>query len=1049
MKTILRNLLSVLRRFKMATLLNVLGLSVAFSAFILIMMQVEYDQNFDRGYTDTESIFRVEAMFEDGGQAVICRPLADAFIQSSPHIVAGTLANPWGGDLFFSVEENGVRNTFKEQCINVYPEFTKVFDFKFQEGNPEALQEPNVVLLPQSMAQKFFGNQSAVGKQLKFENGDHLTVGGVYKDYPRNSSVRNCIYQKMDPKENAQSWGNWNYIFYIRLDNPKNVEGLFENFKAHFDPALIKDNSFSWGGSGMTFRINPLPDVHYTTDVKYDQTPKASRQTLMILFAIAIVIVIIAGINFTNFSTALTPMRIKSINTQKVLGGKESVIRFALILEAVLISIISYLLGLLLVYIAGKTEIASLINADISLSMHIGLVLATAFISIATGLLAGIYPAYYMTSFPPALVLKGSFGLSPKGRQLRNALIGVQYVASFGLIIGATFMYLQNYYMQNTPLGYDKDEIIITNMNNNIRKSRDAFASQVKSFSGIEEVTYAEMLLSSQDQYMGWGRKYRDKDIQFQCLPVEPSFLKVMNVKISEGRDFREEDKAKRYGTFVFNERARTEYGLEIGSLIDSMEIVGFMPDVKFASFRTEVTPMAFFVWGTNNWGNQPNYAYIKVKAGSDLRGAMQHVKTTLQSFDPEYPFNVRFFDEVLNGLYEKERSLSSLITLFSLIAIFISVVGVFGLVVFDSEYRKKEIGIRKVLGSTTEEIIVMFNKTYIRILCVCFVLGAPIAGYVVHRWLENFAYKTPMYWWVYLIAFAIIAVITILTVTFQNWRAANENPVHVSWNFFKVMGIPLIGGRMPTESDERGNNYSYVFNRQMRDKWNMEPNDIMRIPWLEEESADGSVIGFIDDVKFTSLRQSVSELGFVINEPRLMLYSFIRVKAGSDIMGVVDHIRKTVAHLDPTYPCEVEFYDEIFDHLYHQERNLSTMILLFSLLAVIISIVGIFGLVIFETQYRRKEIGIRKVFGATVHEILVMFNKIYFRIVCVCFIIAAPLAYYGVRKWLEGFAYKTPIYWWIFAFALLIVSLITMFTVTFQNWRAANANPVDSIKTE
>lgn len=546
MKTILRNLLSVLRRFKMATLLNVLGLSIAFAAFILIMIQVEYDRNFDRGYTDTESIFRVEVMFEDGGQAVICRPLADAFIQSSPHIVAGTLSNPWGGDLFFSVEENGVRNTFKEQCINVYPEFTKVFDFKFEEGNPEALQEPNIVLLPQSMAQKLFGNQSAVGKQLRLENGDHLTVGGVYKDYPRNSSVRNCIYQKMDPKENAQSWGNWNYIFYIRLDNPKNVEGLFENFKAHFDPALIKDNSFSWGGSGMTFRINPLPDVHYTTDVKYDQTPKASRQTLMILFAIAIVIVIIAGINFTNFSTALTPMRIKSINTQKVLGGKESVIRFALILEAVLISIISYLLGLLLVYIAGKTEIASLINADISLSMHIGLVLATAFISIATGLLAGIYPAYYMTSFPPALVLKGSFGLSPKGRQLRNALIGVQYVASFGLIIGATFMYLQNYYMQNTPLGYDKDEIIITNMNNNIRKSRDAFASQVKSFSGIEEVTYAEMLLSSQDQYMGWGRKYRDKDIQFQCLPVEPSFLKVMNVKISEGRDFREEDKAKR-----------------------------------------------------------------------------------------------------------------------------------------------------------------------------------------------------------------------------------------------------------------------------------------------------------------------------------------------------------------------------------------------------------------------------------------------------------------------------------------------------------------------
>ncbi|WP_165155729.1 ABC transporter permease [Parabacteroides sp. ZJ-118] len=778
MKTILRNLLSVLRRFKMAALLNVLGLSIAFAAFILIMMQVDYDRNFDRGYTDTESIFRVEAMFEDGGQTLICRPLADAFIQSSPHIVAGTLVDLWKGDLFFSVEENGVRNTFKEQCINVYPEFTKVFDFQFQEGNPDALQEPNVVLLPRSMARKLFGNQSAVGKRLMFENGDHLTVGGVYKDYPRNSSVRNCIYRKMNPKENFQSWGNWNYFFYIRLDDPKNAEGLFENFKAHFDPALLKDNSFSWRETEMTFRFNPLPDVHYTTDVKYDLPPKASMQTLMILFAIAIVIVIIAGINFTNFSTALAPMRMKSINAQKVLGGEESAIRFALALEAVFISIVSYLLGLLFVHIAGKTEIASLINADISLSMHMGLILVAALISIATGLLAGIYPAYYMTSFPPALVLKGSFGLSPRGRQLRNVLIGVQYVASFGLIIGATFMYLQNYYMQNTPLGYDKEAVIVTDMNGKIRKSIDAFASQVKSFSGIEEITYAEKLLSSQDQYMGWGRDYRDKNIQFQCLPVDPSFLKVMNVKISEGRNFREEDKAKRHGALIFNERARAEYELELGALVDSMEIIGFMPDVKFASFRTEVTPMAFFVWGTDNWGTQPDYAYIKVKAGSDLQEAMRHVKTTLQSFDPEYPFNVRFFDEVLNGLYEKERSLSSLITLFSLIAIFISVVGVFGLVVFDSEYRKKEIGVRKVLGSTTGEIIVMFNKTYIRVLCICFGLGAPVAGYAVSRWLENFAYKTPMYWWVYLIAFAIITVITVLTVTFQNWHAANANPV-------------------------------------------------------------------------------------------------------------------------------------------------------------------------------------------------------------------------------------------------------------------------------
>ena len=775
MKTILRNLLSVLRRFKMAMLLNVLGLSIAFAAFILIMMQVEYDRNFDRGYTDTESIFRVEIIQNDGdGQAIVCRPLADAFIQSSPHIVAGTLVNSWDGALFFSVEENGERNSFREQYLNVYPDFTKVFDFDFLEGNQSALEEPTSVLLPQSMAYKLFGNGSAVGKQLLFENGDRLIVGGVYKDFPRNSSVQNCIYQRMDPRENIQEWGNWSYVFYVRLDDPKNAEGLFENFAAHFDPTPVKEH---WGGYHL--RLNPLPDVHYTMGIQYDTTPKSSKQTLLVLFAIAIVIVVIAGINFTNFSTALTPMRIKSINTQKVLGGEESVIRLALILEAMFISVFSYFIGLLLVYMTGKTSIASLIDADITLSAHWGLVWLTALIALATGIFSGIYPSYYMTSFPPALVLKGSFGLSPKGRQLRNVLIGIQFVASFGLIIGATFMYLQNYYMQHAPLGYDKDEIIVTDLNSKLWKSHEAFVSQVKSFSGIDDVTFAEPLLSSSDQYMGWGREYQGREISFQCLPVDPSFLKVLGIQVNEGRDFREEDANNPYGAYIFNERARAAYEMEVDAMIDSTKIVGFIPDVKFASFRTEIAPMAFFVWGTRNWGSRPNWAYIKVKAGSDLRAAMDHVRSAVRTFDPEYPFNIRFFNQVLNDLYKKEGNLSSLITLFGLCAIFISIVGVFGLVVFDSEYRKKEIGVRKVLGSTTGEIIVMFNKTYIRILCVCFVLGAPVAGYAVSRWLENFAYKTPMYWWVYLIAFAIIAVITILTVTFQNWHAANENPVH------------------------------------------------------------------------------------------------------------------------------------------------------------------------------------------------------------------------------------------------------------------------------
>jgi len=775
MKTLLRNLFSVLKRFKMATTLNILALSVAFAAFMVIMMQLDYDRNFDRSYPHAESIFRVEPAFQDGTQAIINRPLANLFIESSPHIVAATLINPWGGDFFFNIEREGTKHNFQEKIISVYPDFINVFSVEMAEGSGDVLKEPEKAIIPLSMARKLFGNEPATGKLLEGRDATY-TVGGVYRDFPRNSAMENAIYRLMPHDENIQSWGNWNYSFYIRVDDPANAGDLFENFKRITDTSIF-GNDFSWDNA-YSLRLTPIPEIHFVTDVTYDSTPKASRQTLMVLFAIAIVIVIIAGINFTNFSTALTPMRIKSINTQKVLGEEESVIRRSIIMEAIMVGLLSYLIGLILFAILPYTPIASMTDADLSFKAHPVIIGGTALIALLTGLLAGIYPSLYITSFPPALVLKGSFGLSPKGRKLRSILVGMQFIASFALIIGSLFMYLQNYYMQNSSLGYEKDQIIVTNVNNNINKSREAFTNQLKSFSGIEDVTYAQTLLSSGDQYMGWGRDFKNEQINFQCLPVDYTFLEVMNIEIAEGRNFREEDGRTRHGAFIFNEKARTMYNMALNEMVDSTSIVGFIPDVKFASFRTEIAPMAFLVWGTQTWGSDPRFSYIKVNAGSDMRAALNHVRTSLQMFDSEYPFNIRFFDEVLHRLYTKEQKLSSQITLFSIIAIFISIVGVFGLVVFDSEYRRKEIGVRKVMGSTTGQILIMFNKTYMITLLICFVIAAPVAAYTVYQWLQNFAYKTPMYLWVFFVAFILVAIITACTVSFQNWRAADSNPV-------------------------------------------------------------------------------------------------------------------------------------------------------------------------------------------------------------------------------------------------------------------------------
>jgi len=772
MNPIIRNLISVVRRFKFAASLNILGLSVAFAAFMVIMIQLDYDYGFDRFHKNSDRIFRVEVI-QRGTEAstIISRPLAERFFESSPHIVAGAISDTWVRNIYFHVENDGIQNFFNEISIRVSPDFTDVFTFNWVEGANDALKTPNSVIIPFSLSQKLFGNEPAVGQQL-VSGARSQTVGAVYRDFPANSILKNYIYVPIPENENKDNWARRDYQAYILVNDASNASQLFDNFLRNFDL------SFAFQDFNTTLRLMALPDIHFIKDVQWDDTPKSSRQALMILFAIAMLIIAIAAINFTNFSTALAPMRIKNINTLRVLGVRKYRINLSIVFEAVFFGMLSYFVALLLVMLFNTTALARLVDADLSLVAHPVIVGGTALVALFTGFLAGVYPARYMTSFAPALVLKGSFGLSPKGKKIRNTLIEIQFVASFALIIGASFMYLQNRFMQNSPLGYNKDALLTVDIGR-IQRSRDAFTTQIMAHAGIENITYSPLLLSSSDSYSRWEVQYRGENINFKAFAVHHTFLNAMGIEITEGRDFRREDTGTQHGVFIFNETARKQYNLELNTSFEGWngsEIIGFIPDIKFASFRTAVEPMAFYEMGTVGWMN--NFAYIKLHPGMDIRAAMSHIRSTLSEFDPNYPFEVRFFDEVLQRLYEKETSLGSLISLFSIMAIFISIVGVFGLVVFDSECRRKEIGIRKVLGASTMGIIIMFNKAYFRILVICFVIAAPLAWYAVTRWLENFAYKTPMYWWVYLLAFVAVAVITVCTVTFQNWRVANDDPV-------------------------------------------------------------------------------------------------------------------------------------------------------------------------------------------------------------------------------------------------------------------------------
>ncbi len=552
------------------------------------------------------------------------------------------------------------------------------------------------------------------------------------------------------------------------------ADEVADNFNRHFDFKKIYHE-------GEQIRLVPLTDIYYMNETQDGGTFRSgNKEVTALLFGIALLIVIVAAINFTNFSTSLTPLRIKSINTQKVLGSSDTLLRRSLLIEAALISFIAWLVSLVIVWGLDWAEALPFIEADLSLVSNLPIVFLCGIVALVIGWLAGIYPAYYITSFPPALVLKGSFGLSPSGRKLRTTLICVQFVVSIVLIIGACFVQIQNSYMRNFSLGFDKDQVAIVELNETMYdKHHDTYVNRLKENPGIEDVAFAMEKVGSKDGYNTNSGSYKGKDFQYFIIIASSNFLRVMGIPVIEGRDFSKADELSDHTSYIFNRTAMEGLDMQVGDAFDSYSpghLIGFSDDVKFTSLRGGEDNIAFLV---GNFGYSLPISYIRLKAGSDIHAVVGHIQETMRELDPSYPFNIEFYDEIFNHLYRKEENLRDLVTVFSLLAIIISLVGVFGLVVFETQYRRKEIGIRKVHGATVGEILLMFNKAYLRIVGICFVIAAPIAWQGVRMWLEGFAYKTPLHWWVFLIALLIVTVITLLTVSFQNWKAANENPVN------------------------------------------------------------------------------------------------------------------------------------------------------------------------------------------------------------------------------------------------------------------------------
>ena len=779
MNTLFRNFSHTFRRFFTASILNLLGLSIAFAACFVILTQVDYDYNYNKAYPAHDRIYRVEVNpgGEYGWQIWLARPFCELIGTASPHIQAFSITSLSNYPSDFEVDEH----IYSELEFTGFGDYLEVFQPTMVCGTTASLNEPSQVLISASMARRFFGTTDAIGKPLYTGHKSHnypSVIGGVYQDMPENSQLGNCVFSSFRSDLNKDSWTNWNYTMYIRLDNPASLADVQQSVIESCKQKIPRDRISGTEDWENFIHFTPLDEVHYSTIGNKAATSKAA---LYLLLCVSVLILLTAAVNYMNFSLAETPMRLRSINTQKVLGASTVSLRVYLLLESVLVCVCGFLLSLLWLYLLKDTPLSTLVASDLSLTAHPILLAALGGIAVCMGLLAGAYPSYYVTSFQPALALKGSFGLSPKGKMLRTFLVCFQFFVSFMLIISVGIMYLQSHYIQNSDYGYDKSVVLVGEIPDELLDRREAIVSELSGISGIEGISISQFVLNSSDDYMSWGRGSGDRSINMVCFPVDYRYLSVMGIKITEGRDFKPGDG----DVYIFNEAARKKYPwmrVDEPAVPEDYPIVGFCENIRFSSFRNNdaVEPMAFFIYGKDhvNW-DANSVLNIRVAPEVDKVDMLHRLTKATEKIAPGRDFNFRFMDQVIDQNYHRELRFTHQILLFSLIAIVLSIIGVFCLTLFESEYRRKEIGIRKILGSSTGKILYMFTKRYLVMLVICFLLAAPFGWWIGHDWLESFSDKTPIRAWIFVISFLLVSLITILTVTFECWKNANENPAN------------------------------------------------------------------------------------------------------------------------------------------------------------------------------------------------------------------------------------------------------------------------------
>ncbi len=790
-----------LMKYKFISFINLFGLTIGLTCCLLILTYILNELSYDKYNKNADRIYRVTRTFYDGN--------------GKEMLNLSTVAPPFGYYLptdFPEIEKitrllnNGTTPLrYKDKLINepnVYfadENLFDVFTVDVLKGNPKtALNEPFSVMLTEETARKYFGNEDPINKVLRANDQFDVKVTGVYKDFPPNAHIHpNILVSFNTLKDSAvygaenlrTNWGNNSFFTYIMLPKNYNIESMKSRFPAFLDKHMAGNYGPNQPSKFTKLDLQKLTDIHLYSHTDYEAEPNGDINRVYIFSAIALFVLLIACINYMNLSTARSALRAKEIGIRKVVGASKKELVAQFLSESVLLTWSAIIIAFVLLYLLlpWLNKVSSQ-NLSVSILFKWQVLVPLFLAPFVVGIISGIYPAIFMSSFQPVKTLKGLFKVGGSSISFRKVLVVTQFAISIILIITTVVVFQQLRYMQNASLGYDKDHLITMSYYTQLNDQYEAFRNTLLQNSNIKDVARSSRIPTGR-LLDGMGAQVPGNDsmvpvkADIRFLATDYDFIPAYGIPLAAGRNF-----SRSYGTdtsnFIINEAAVKAIGWKsndqaVGKDFKygqfSGHIIGVVKDFHFESLHQAITPLVFVLPPPS----QSFYNNISIKiSGKNIASSLETIKNTWQKFLPQLPYQSSFFDENFAKLYDAEHKQETIFTTFACIAIFIACLGLFGLSAFAISQRVKEIGVRKVLGASTTTIVSLLSKDFLKLVLIAAIIAFPIAWYAMHNWLQDFAYRISMHWWVFIIAAIAAAFIALITVGMQAIKAATANPV-------------------------------------------------------------------------------------------------------------------------------------------------------------------------------------------------------------------------------------------------------------------------------